>query len=164
MGISLGSQEASLPNHWALERPCLKTRLQDRLRKTFWCQHQVSTCACTNKHTHTPMWTCVHPYIHQTHMHTHIHAYIHMHTHTYTHAHTQHRYTHAHTYTHTHTHTQWLGDGLVLVFRDRVSLYISPGCHGTCSVVQLALNSQRSTCLFLPSAEIKGVHHQTIFF
>jgi hypothetical protein len=36
-----------------------------------------------------------------------------------------------------------------LVFQDRVSL-CSPGCPQT----------QKSACLFLPSAGIKGVHHQ----
>jgi hypothetical protein len=42
-------------------------------------------------------------------------------------------------------------------FQDRISL-CSPGCPGTHSVDQADLE-QKSTCLCLPSAGIKGVHH-----
>jgi hypothetical protein len=45
-----------------------------------------------------------------------------------------------------------------LVFRDRVSLY-SPGYPGTHFVDQAGPRTQKSTCLCLPSAGIKGVHH-----
>jgi hypothetical protein len=44
------------------------------------------------------------------------------------------------------------------VFQDRVSLY-SPGCPGTHSVGQAGLELQKSACLCLPSAGIKGVRH-----
>jgi hypothetical protein len=47
---------------------------------------------------------------------------------------------------------------LFLFFRDRVSLN-SPGCPGTHFVDQAGLGTQKSTCLCLPSAGIKGVHH-----
>jgi hypothetical protein len=40
--------------------------------------------------------------------------------------------------------------------RDRVSLY-SPGCPGTHAVDQAGPRTQRSACLCLPSAEIKGM-------
>jgi hypothetical protein len=51
---------------------------------------------------------------------------------------------------------------LFVCFRDRVSLY-SPGCPGTHSVDQADL-TQKSTCLCLPSAGIKGVRHHTWLF
>jgi hypothetical protein len=47
---------------------------------------------------------------------------------------------------------------LFLFFRDRVSL-CSPGCPGTCLVDQAGPRTQRSACLCLPSAGIKGVRH-----
>jgi hypothetical protein len=47
---------------------------------------------------------------------------------------------------------------LFLVFRDRVSL-CSPGCPGTHFVDQAGLETQKSACLCLPSAGIKGVRH-----
>jgi hypothetical protein len=43
-------------------------------------------------------------------------------------------------------------------FLDKVSL-CSPGCPGTCSVDQAGLKLKRSTCLCLPSAGIKRMHH-----
>jgi hypothetical protein len=47
----------------------------------------------------------------------------------------------------------------VLFFQDRVSLY-SPGCPGTHFVDQAGLDrTQKSACLCLPSAGIKGVRH-----
>jgi hypothetical protein len=45
---------------------------------------------------------------------------------------------------------------IFFVFREMVSQH-SPGCYGTHCVVQA---SQRSTCLCLPSAGIKGMHYQ----
>jgi hypothetical protein len=50
--------------------------------------------------------------------------------------------------------------GFVCLFvsRDRVSLY-SPGCPGTHFVDQAGLETQKSSCLCLPSAGIKGVRH-----
>ena len=45
-----------------------------------------------------------------------------------------------------------------LVFQDKISL-CNPGCLGTHSVDRLALNSQRSICLSLPSVGIKGLYH-----
>jgi hypothetical protein len=49
---------------------------------------------------------------------------------------------------------------LFFVFWDRVSL-CSPGCPGTHFVDQAGLWTQKSACLCLPSAGIKGVHHYT---
>jgi hypothetical protein len=43
-------------------------------------------------------------------------------------------------------------------FQDRVSLY-STGCPGTHFVDQAGLETQKSACLCLPSAGIKGVRH-----
>jgi hypothetical protein len=51
----------------------------------------------------------------------------------------------------------YLGFLFCFVFRDRDSL-CSPGCPGTHSVDQAGLG-QRSTCLCLPSAGIKGMRH-----
>lgn len=49
------------------------------------------------------------------------------------------------------------GDSLIVVgFHDRVFL-CSPGCHGTHSLGQTGLGTQRSSCLCLSSAWIKGV-------
>ena len=48
---------------------------------------------------------------------------------------------------------------VLFFFRDRVSLY-HPGCPGTHSVDQAGLDrTQKSACLCLPSAGIKGVCH-----
>jgi hypothetical protein len=49
-------------------------------------------------------------------------------------------------------------DASTFCFQDRVSL-CSLGCPGTHSVDQAGLELKRSTCLCLPSAVIKGVHH-----
>jgi hypothetical protein len=46
----------------------------------------------------------------------------------------------------------------VFVFRDRVSLY-NPGCPGTHFVDQGWPQTQKSVCLCLLSAGIKGVRH-----
>ena len=66
--------------------------------------------------------------------------------------------------TETHQLTQVLDYRLFiyfLVFQDRFSLCTFGACPGTHSVDQLASNSQRSVCLCLPSAGIRGVclHH-----
>jgi hypothetical protein len=52
----------------------------------------------------------------------------------------------------------WWGDYLQRSTRLQVSLY-SPGCPGTCSIDQAGSIGQRSPCLCLPSAGIKGVRH-----
>jgi hypothetical protein len=49
-----------------------------------------------------------------------------------------------------------------LVFRDRVSL-CSPSCPGTHSLDQAKPRTQKFTCLYLPSAGIKGVCHHGIY-
>ena len=48
---------------------------------------------------------------------------------------------------------------LFFVFRDRVSLYNSPGCSGTPSVDQAGLELTEIACLCLPSTGIKGLYH-----
>ena len=48
-----------------------------------------------------------------------------------------------------------------LVFQDRVSLY-SPGCPVTHSVDHAGLGTQKSTCLCLSSAGIKGARHPAL--
>jgi hypothetical protein len=52
----------------------------------------------------------------------------------------------------------FLGFFFFLVFRDRVSL-CSPGCPGAHFVDQAGLKTQKSACLCLLSAGIKGVRH-----
>jgi hypothetical protein len=46
---------------------------------------------------------------------------------------------------------------------DRVSL-CTPDCPGTHSVDQAGLRTQKSACLCLPSAGIKGMHHRARLF
>ncbi|EGV97943.1 hypothetical protein I79_001910 [Cricetulus griseus] len=50
----------------------------------------------------------------------------------------------------------------LFVFRDRVSLWLLEAVLELALVEQAGLDSQRSTCLCLPSAGVKGERHQRL--